>query len=143
MGILDILKVSASALKAQRTRMEVIASNLANVHTSRTEEGGPYRKKEVLFGTVEMNEGGAFGSVLARKVEGVQVQDIAESPKPFEKIHDPGHPDADKDGYVTMPNVNVMEEMADMIAATRAYEANVNVVHSLKEMFLKALEIGK
>jgi len=143
MGILDILKVSASALRAQRTRMEVIASNLANIQTTRTEEGGPYRKKEVVFTPSEMSDGRAFKDILSEKVEGVKVEEISESSKPFERVYDPGHPDADQDGYVSLPNVNLMEEMADMIAATRAYEANVNVVQTTKEMFLKSLEIGR
>lgn len=143
MGIFDAMKVSATALRSQRTRMEVISSNLANLHTTRTDEGGPYRKKEVLFGTVDIREGKSFRDVLNRTAEGVEVQDVLESEKPFELVHDPSHPDADKDGNVTYPNVNVMEEMADMSSASRAYEANVNAIQTVKEMFRKALEIGK
>lgn len=143
MGVLDILRISASALNAERTRMETIASNLANIHTTRTDEGGPYRKKEVVFTSADVNEGKGFGRMFSEKIDGVKVEEIAESPKGFERIHDPGHPDADKDGYVTYPNVNLMEEMTDMIAATRAYEANLSVVNTTKQMFLKSLEIGK
>ncbi len=143
MGILDILRVGASALKAQRTRMEAIATNLANIHTTRTEEGGPFKKKDVVFTTVNASEGKEFGSMLKQKVEGVKVEEIKDSEKPFERTYDPFHPDADANGYVTFPNVNIMEEMADMVAATRAYEANINVVNSAKQMFMKALEIGK
>ena len=143
MGILDILKVSASGLKAQRTRMEVIASNLANIHTTRSQEGGPYKKKDVVFTTAGVSEGRGFGRMFSEKVDGVKVEEISESKKPFERVYDPGHPDADKEGYVTFPNVNLMEEMADMIAATRSYEANINVVNTTKEMFMKALDIGK
>lgn len=142
-GILDILKVSASGLKAQRIRMEVIATNLANVHTTRTEEGGPYTKKEVVFSTTDVSDGNDFGDVLSRKIEGVKVDNIINSTKNFERVYDPGHPDADKEGYVTNPNVNLMEEMADMISATRSYEANINVVNTTKEMFMKTLDIGK
>jgi flagellar basal-body rod protein FlgC len=143
MGILDILKINASALKAERTRMEIISSNLANVHTTRTDEGGPYRKKEVVFIATDVSEGKGFGRMLSDKVSGVKVDEIKESTRDFEKVHDPGHPDADKEGYVSYPNVNLMSEMTDMIAATRAYEANINAVNTTKQMFLKALEIGK
>jgi flagellar basal-body rod protein FlgC len=143
MGILDILKISASGLKAQRTRMEVIATNLANIQTTRSAEGGPYKKKEVVFTLADVSETKGFGRMLTEKVEGVKVEEITESPKPFERVFDPGHPDADGDGYVTFPNVNLMEEMADMIAATRAYEANINAINATKEMFMKSLEIGK
>lgn len=143
MGILDILKISASALKAERTRMEITSSNLANIHTTRTDEGGPYRKKEVVFTAVDVSEGGGFGRMLSDRVTGVKVDEIKESTRAFEKVHDPGHPDADKEGYVTYPNVNLMEEMTDMIAATRAYQANLNAINTTKQMFLKALEIAK
>jgi flagellar basal-body rod protein FlgC len=143
MGILDIMKISASALKAERTRMEITSSNLANIHTTRTDEGGPYRKKEVVFTAADISERKGFGGMLSDKVTGVKVDEIKESTRDFEKVHDPGHPDADKEGYVSYPNVNLMEEMTDMIAATRAYEANINAINTTKQMFLKALEIGK
>jgi flagellar basal-body rod protein FlgC len=143
MGMLDILKISASGLKAQRTRMEVIATNLSNIHSTRTEDGGPYKKKEVVFGTTDVSDDKEFGTLLSGRVEGVRVEEVAESDKSFEKVFDPGHPDADSEGYVTFPNVNLMEEMTDMVAATRAYEANVNVMNTTKAMFLKSLELGK
>jgi flagellar basal-body rod protein FlgC len=143
MSILNILKIGASALKAQRLRMETVASNLANMHTTRTEEGGPFKKKEVTFVPSDVSGAGEFGKMLTERVEGVKVAGVGESSKPFEKVFDPGHPDADPDGYVNYPNVNLMEEMADMMAATRAYEANINVVNTTKDMFVKSLEIGK
>ncbi|OPY83724.1 MAG: Flagellar basal-body rod protein FlgC [Syntrophorhabdus sp. PtaU1.Bin153] len=143
MGMFDVLKISASALKAERTRMEITASNLANIHTTRTDEGGPYKKKDVVFTAVELMDAKGFGRMLSEKIEGVKVEEISESTKGFERVHDPGHPDADPEGYVTYPNVNLVEEMTDMTAATRAYEANINVVNTTKEMFLKALDIGK
>ncbi len=143
MGIMDIMKVSASGMKAQRTRMEVISSNLANIQTTRTEEGGPYRKRQVVFTVADVGEGKGFTGSSSDRVEGVKVEEITESAKPFEKVYDPGHPDADDDGYVTFPNVNLMEEMADMVAATRAYEANVNAVNATKEMVMKSLEIAR
>jgi len=143
MGILDIMNISASALSAERTRMETIASNLANIHTTRTEEGGPYRKKEVVFTSSDVTAEKPFSTMLSEKVEGVKVEEISGSDKPFEKVYDPSHPDADSEGYVSMPNVNLMEEMTDMVAATRAYEANLNVINTTKQMFLKSLEIGR
>jgi len=143
MGMLDIMKISASALKSQRTRMEVIATNLSNIHSTRTEDGGPYKKKEVVFGTSDVSDDKEFSGLLSRRVEGVRVEEVAESEKSFEKVFDPGHPDADSEGYVTFPNVNLMEEMVDMVSATRAYEANVNVMNTTKAMFLKSLDIGK
>jgi flagellar basal-body rod protein FlgC len=142
MGMFDVLKISASGLRAQRVRMETIATNLANIHTTRTEEGGPFRKLNVLLGSSDVS-GERFKGVLTRKMEGVDVEEIVESEKPFGKTHDPGHPDADQEGYVSYPNVNVLEEMTDMVSATRSYEANVNVINTTKHMFLKSLEIAK
>lgn len=142
MGMFDVMRISASGLKAERTRMEAIATNLANVHSTRTDEGGPYTKKDVVFAPADVSEGKGFGAALQQKMEGVKVDEVVDS-KPFERIYDPYHPDADTDGYVTLPNVNAMEEMADMVAATRAYEANVNMMNDVKQMFLKSLEIGK
>lgn len=143
MGILDILKISASGLKAQRQRMEVTATNLANIHTTRTDEGGPYRKKQVVFVTADVSDEKTFGRLLSKKIEGVKVDSIEESKKDFQKVYDPNHPDADEEGYVSQPNVNVMEEMTDMTAATRAYEANINILNTTKDMFIKSLDLGK
>jgi flagellar basal-body rod protein FlgC len=144
MGMFDVLKISASGLTAERTRMENIATNLANVHTTRTDEGGPYKKKDVVFTTSDVSAGVRhFGSLLKEKAEGVKVEEVVESEKPFEQVYDPYHPDANSEGYVNFPNVNVMEEMADMVAATRAYEANINMMNTTKEMFVKTLEIVK
>ncbi len=143
MGVFDILKISASGLKAQRARMEVIAGNLSNVHTTRTEEGGPYRKKEVVFVSTDVSDTKEFGSLFSKKIEGVKIESVSESEKEFEKVFDPNHPDADQEGYVMFPNVNLMEEMTDMVAATRAYEANVNVMNTTKEMLIKSLDLIK
>ncbi len=143
MGMLDILRISSSGMKAQRTRMEAIATNLANVHSTKTEEGGPFKKKDVVFTPADVSDKTPFGSMLEHKMEGVKVEEVVESPKPFERTYDPYHPHADAEGYVTLPNVNVMEEMSDMVAATRAYEANVTVAGSVKQMFQKSLEIGQ
>ncbi|HOW53332.1 MAG TPA: flagellar basal body rod protein FlgC [Syntrophorhabdaceae bacterium] len=143
MGAFDIFKISASGMKAQRTRMEVVASNLSNVHTTSTDEGGPYRKKDVVFKAIDVSEDKSFGGTLSKKIEGVKAESIQESEKPMQKVFSPSHPDADEEGYVTYPNVNLMEEMTDMVAATRAYEANVNVLNTTKDMFLKTLDLIK
>jgi flagellar basal-body rod protein FlgC len=133
----DALKISASALSAQKLRMEIISSNLANIHTTRTEEGKPYKKKEVVFSPHR------FKDALNEKLEGVKVEEIVESDKPFQKVYDPSHPDADREGYVTYPNMNLIEEMTDLIDASRSYEANVNVLSATKEMIIKTFDIIK
>lgn len=132
-----IFKVSASALEAQRSRMNTIASNMANIHSTRTENGGPYRRKDVLFSTVPVEPAGD------PLLEGVEIVQVVESPEPFKRIYDPGHPDADREGFVLLPNINVMEEMVNMMMAIRAYEANVTTFNLSKTMFLKALELGR
>ncbi|OPX98821.1 MAG: Flagellar basal-body rod protein FlgC [Syntrophorhabdus sp. PtaB.Bin047] len=143
MGAFDIFKISASGMKAQRKRMDIVASNLANVQTTSTEEGGAYRKKDVVFKAVDVSDDKTFSGTLSKKVEGVEVEDVKESDKPFQMVYNPSHPDANSEGYVTFPNVNLMEEMTDMTAAARAYEANVNVLNTTKDMFLKTLELIK
>lgn len=143
MGAFDIFKISASGMKAQRTRMDIVASNLANVQTTSTDEGGPYKKKDVVFKAIDVSDDKTFGGALSKKVEGVRVETIKESDNAFQKIFNPSHPDANSEGYVTLPNVNLMEEMTDMTAATRAYEANVNVLSTTKDMFLKTLDLIK
>jgi flagellar basal-body rod protein FlgC len=142
MGMFDVLKISSSGMRAQRVRMETIATNMANIHTTRTEEGGPYKKLNVVLGSADMPSE-KFQGVFTRKLEGVDVEEITESEKPFEKTYDPAHPDADQEGYVTFPNVNVLEEMTDMMSASRSYEANVNVINITKHLFQKTLEIAK
>ncbi len=142
MGMFDVLKISSSGLRAQRVRMETIATNMANIHTTRTEEGGPYKKLNVVLGSADMPSE-KFQGVFTRKLEGVDVEEITESEKPFEKTYDPAHPDADQEGYVTYPNVNVLEEMTDMLSASRSYEANVNAINITKHLFQKTLEIAK
>lgn len=136
MNTFGVLKVSATALMSQRQRMNVIASNMANVHTTRTEEGGPYKRKDVVFTTeiIETNPA---------RLEGVKVDSVVIDNKPFKIIYEPGHPDADKDGFVTMPNVNTIEEMVNMMTALRAYEASVSVFNMSKTMFMKTLELGR
>ncbi len=142
MDIFASLDVSASALKAQRTRLNTVSSNLANVETTSTPEGGPYKKKSVLFETKPLSFEQHLDNTLRNSVQGVEVTRILEDQDPPRKVYNPSHPDAGEDGYVQMPNINVIEEMVDMMSATRSYEANVTAVQSAKRMALKALEIG-
>jgi flagellar basal-body rod protein FlgC len=132
-----IFKVSASGLQAQRQRMNLIASNMANAHTTRTENGGPYRRKDAVFSVQPIAANPGEG------LEGVQVVDVQEDQTPPQMVYDPGHPDADKDGYVASPNISVIEEMANMMMATRAYEANVAAFNISKAMLMKTFEIGR
>ncbi len=121
--------ISASGLAAQRVRLDVTANNLANAETTRTPQGGPYQRQQVVF------EAGLR--------EGVGVVQISPDSRPSQKAYRPGHPDADAEGYVQMPNVNAVEEMVDLVAATRSYEANVTALNASKGMIKKALEIGR
>ena len=147
MGFFRSLDISASGLTAQRLRMDIISENLANISTTRTANGGSYRRR---FTTFEQMDGSSFASVYSDSLNadapagsGVRVTSIQEDQSPFKLLYDPTHPDANKDGYVNMPNVDVEREMVDMISATRAYEANVTAMNALKGMAMKALEIGK
>ena len=139
------LQISASGLTAQRIRMNVISSNLANVQTTRTPEGGPYKRRDVIFAAI----GGpsSFQNVLSRTLEEgfaeVSVVDIVIDRAPPKMVFNPDHPDSDASGYVAMPNVNVIEEMVNMLSATRSYEANVTAIQSAKGMALRALEIAR
>jgi len=145
MRFLSAIDTSASGMTAQRLRMDVIANNLANVSTTRTPQGGPYRRQMVIF-EARVPQGRSFQEVLAGELDsgaGVRVKEIREDNSPFKRVYDPSHPDAGEDGYVSMPNVNVVSEMIDMISATRAYEANVTCLNATKSMATKALEIGR
>lgn len=141
MGILDAINVSASGLNAQRTRLNVIAGNLANVSTTRTPEGGPYKRKDVVFESRPTGE--TFGQVLGEQVQKVGISEVVEDTAPPRMQYDPSHPDANAQGYVAMPNINLVEEMVNLLAATRSYEANVTALNSSKDMAMRALEIGK
>lgn len=134
-GILGQLGISASGLSAQRARMDAIANNIANANTTRTPEGGPYRRQRVL---VREARDPATGEPL-----GVRVVGMARDQTPPRRVYDPGHPDADESGYVELPNVNVIAEMIDMLSATRAYEANATAIDAAKEMANRALDIGR
>jgi flagellar basal-body rod protein FlgC len=138
--------ISASGMTAQRLRMDIIADNIANVETTRTAEGTPYRRKLAVFQEKQVT---SFRELLKKNKgdatarDEVQVAGIVEDPTPFKMIYNPGHPDADAEGYVAMPNVDIVSEMVDMISASRAYEANITVLNTSKNMAMRALEIGR
>jgi len=140
----DALDVSASALSAERLRMNVISSNLANAQTTRTPEGGPYRRKDPIFESQPVSEfARVLGGTMEVPLHKVQVVDIVSDTGAPKLVPDPSHPDANEDGYVAYPNINTMEEMVNLITASRTYEANVTAVQVSKNMMNKALEIGK
>lgn len=145
MNFLDALHTSSSGLSAQRVRMNVISSNLANIDTTRTSQGGPYKRKEVVFAAhpVRRSFQNTLRSQMTGKLSKVSVVGIIYDPRPAKIKYDPQHPDADERGYLAVPNINVIEEMVNMISATRSYEANVNAIKATKDMALKALEIGR
>jgi flagellar basal-body rod protein FlgC len=137
--------ISASGLNAQKERLNVISSNLANVESTRTPEGGPYRRKDVVFSATATGNSfeNALSSVNSNAEQGVEITDVISDSRPFKQVYNPQHPDADASGYVLFPNINPMEEMVNMISASRSYEANVTAFNATKNMALKALEIGK
>lgn len=139
----EIMAINASALAAQRWRLNVISSNLANAETTRTPQGGPYRRKDVLFVASRESFEELLGERWRPGLLGVAVGGIIEDPRPLRVVYNPNHPDADTSGRVLLPNVNPVEEMVNMIAASRSYEANLEVFRAAKAMLLKALEIGK
>ncbi|QCX32355.1 flagellar basal body rod protein FlgC [Caloramator sp. E03] len=143
MNIFSAFRISASGLSAERLRMDLVANNIANAETTRTSTGEPYRRKVVSF---EENLSREINKKTGRyedKMNGVKVGKITDDQSPLKKVYDPSHPDADSNGYVTMPNVDILNEMVDLIASSRAYEANVTAINSEKQMALKALEIGR
>ena len=144
MDFLQALNISGSGLSANRMKMNVIAENLANTETTRTEEGGPYKRKMVVFeGKPIENFKNTFNR-LNEKYTGVEATEIVQSPEDFRLVYNPDHPDADPEtGYVAMPNIDNLTEVADMVVARRAYDANITAISNTKSMILKALEIGK
>jgi flagellar basal-body rod protein FlgC len=145
MDLLTSLKISSSGLTANKKRMAAITSNIANAQTTRTAEGGPYRPKEVVFGSEPARENFAeiLEGELEEKAQSVHATEITTSKKPPILKYEPNHPDANAEGYVAYPNINTMEEMANMIEASRAYEANINAMTTAKSMAIKDLEIGR
>lgn len=137
----NTLRISASGLSAERLRMDTIASNIANATTTRGENGQPYRRKVAVF--QENLDKELNGNNETTELKGVKAVGIVDDTSEFRKVYDPTNPDAGQDGYVLMPNVNILNEMADMISATRSYEANIDSLSSEKRMFSKALELMK
>ncbi len=146
MSFFNSINVSATGLTAERLRMDLISENIANANVTRTASGTPYRRKVAVF---RAQEADSFQQLLevakgARGLgNGVEVAGIVEDQSPFKKEYNPNHPDADEEGYVSLPNVEVVNEMINMISASRAYEANITAVNTTKAMAMKALEIGK
>ncbi len=139
------LRVSASGLSAQRMRMNTISSNIANINTTRAPEGGAYRRKDVVFEA--MPDARSFAEIVTSSpndsIQRVQVTDVISDAKAVEMRYEPDHADANEEGYVAYPKINLMEEMANMIQATRSYEANVSAIQASKDMALGAIEIGR
>lgn len=152
MAFFNTMNISATGLTAQRLRMDIIAENIANVNTTRTADGGPYKRKTVLFEEIRDNDpfslvfGSIFGSgrnVPAPQGMGVRVTNIVEDDRPGLLKYEPTHPDADEYGYVRLPNVNIVEEMVNMIAASRSYEANITAMGVARTLTQRTLEIGQ
>ncbi|MBX5474661.1 MAG: flagellar basal body rod protein FlgC [Thermoleophilia bacterium] len=137
-GLFSIFGITGSGMAAERLRMDVIASNLANASTTRGADGQPYRRKEVVLQAAPPT-----GASFADQLAGVQVAGIVDDPTPGRKVYDPGHPDADAQGYVTLPNVNPVTEMVDLITASRGYEADVQALQAAKTLFSSTLDILK
>ena len=151
MAFFEAMNVSATSLTAQRLRMDVISENIANVNTTRTNEGGPFRRKTVLFQEIQDTP---FMTMLRDTLEGstgrpapqgmgVRVSSIVRDNTPGPLVYDPAHPDADPEGYVRMPNINIVEEMVNMISASRSYEANITAINTSKALMTRTLEIGR
>ncbi len=149
MNLLDSINISATGLSAQRVRLNIASMNLANANVTRTVDGGPYRAKSVILASEPYEKqaggpsGGSFDEELEQAVQTVRVAGIVDDPDPFIEVYDPSHPDADANGMVKYPNVNTMEQMVDVMEASRAYEANATVLETAKGMAMKALEIAR
>lgn len=144
MSFLQSLNISGSGLTAQRLRMDIISENIANIDSTRTESGGPYRRKMAV-----LTHSNDFKNILVKNLSeyevsgGVEVSDIVEDQSDFKLMYNPEHPDADESGYVSMPNVDSLKETVDMMEAYRAYQANITALNTTKQMAVKALEIGR
>jgi flagellar basal-body rod protein FlgC len=143
MSLFSVMDIGSMGLRAQRTRMEIASTNLANANTTRTAEGGPYRRLDPVFVPAEIERSG-FRNVLDRQARklGVEVQKVVRDDSPPNLVYDPDHPDADQDGYVAMPSVNVVEEMVNLMTAARSYEANLSALSLAKQMASRAVEMG-
>jgi flagellar basal-body rod protein FlgC len=138
--LIDTFQVAASGLAAERLRLHTIASNMANARTTRTAEGGPYQRQVPIFEAQPIDP---FGAELDRAASQVIVTDLRSDGRPPVRVHDPTHPDADVDGYVSYPDINVLQEMVDLMTTTRTYEANTSVVEATRDMAMRALDIGR
>ena len=145
MDFMTALDIGVSGLSAERTHLNIIAMNLANAKTTRTAEGGPYQRKSVYVAAADVDSpfSKVMQSALGRELRGVRVEGIATDQRPSKMVYEPGHPDANEDGYVAYPDINVVEEMANMMTAQRGYEANVASIDTIKGMYMKALELGR
>jgi flagellar basal-body rod protein FlgC len=155
MGFWNTLQIGASGLTAQRMRLDVISNNIANAETTSTAEGGAFQRSDVVFSAAEepsflstllkISNDSDHKSDLLNSIDakGVKVTDVVKDPTPGTRVYEPSHPDADEEGYVEYPNVNLVVEMTNMISATRSYEANLNMITAIKSMATKALEIGR
>lgn len=148
MEIYRIFALSGAGMSAQRSRMTVVAGNMANAETTRTPEGGPYRKRHVLFRAVPLE--GEFSTLGSASLQerpvgssAVEVAGVRESQRPPKKVYDPQHPDADPEGYVSYPDINIMEEVTDLLSAVRSYEANMAAFNATKMLVRRLLEIGR
>ena len=141
MSLFTSLSVSASGMGAQRTRAELLVENLANAETTRTPEGGPYRRKDVVFSS--QSQGSPFSSVFQAQMDanGVAASDVIEDTREPDRRYLPGHPDADKDGYVAFPKINPAEDMVDLMGASRGYQANVAAMNAVKDMINRSLDL--
>jgi flagellar basal-body rod protein FlgC len=145
MSLFSVLSVSASGMAAQRTRAELVVQNLANSETTRTPEGGPYRRQDAVFQSAPQASpfAAVFQTELAQGVSGVEVSEVIQDASPGEKRYQPGHPDADKDGYVEYPNVNPSEDMVDLLGAQRGYSGNIAAMTAIKDMISRSIELLK
>jgi len=145
MSLLSVMSVSASGMSAQRTRAELLVENLANAETTRTPDGGPYRRKDAVFTSSPQTSpfGAVFQTEMGSGVNGVQVSDVIEDTSAPQKRYLPGHPDADQDGYVAFPNINPAEDMADLMSASRGFDANVAAMTAVKDMIVHSIDLMK
>ncbi len=145
MSLFSVLSVSASGMSAQRTRAELLVENLANAETTRTPEGGPYRRKDAVFTTASESSpfSAIFQTEMGSGVNGVEVADVVEDTREPDKRYMPGHPDADKDGYVAFPRVNPAEDMVDLMGASRGFQGNVAAMTAIKDMILHSIDLMK
>jgi len=141
MGLDQALDISVSAIHANRTHMEVISSNLANINTTRTVQGGPYKRKIPVFSEKPLEFAEALNAAESKLSGGIEVSEIVDDPTPFQKVFNPGHPDADSEGFVSLPNVSMAKEMVDMVYVTKVYEANITAYNATKKMEQETLQI--